>query len=226
MVEILAWCGLTFIVGSTLVLERRCLGQMAIVQPLVVCLIAGWLTGSEGVAIWLGITLQLFSVDRAKEIDWPLAGVVSAAVLLVLNRFGIELSAGGPGSLMALMAAVLVGIASRSIELNYARIDGQYLRSNSPWSSDDPVKAVETTVRRVVVRWFVIGGVEVTVGTALSFLVVVSVEFSKLKHTEISPYVAAFVVAFAAAVAASSLSKNRYLLWTGISAAISWVVFI
>lgn len=226
MVEILAWICLTFVVGSALVLERRCLGQMAVVQPLVVCLIAGWISGYHGVALWMGISLQLFSVDRAKEIDWPLAGVVSGAVLLISNRLGIVLVPGGPGALMALMASVLMGIASRSIELNYARKDGQYLREKSPWGSSDPVSSVESIVRKVVGRWIVIGGIEVTLGSALAFLVVLSVEFSNLKQTMLSPYAAALVIAFAAAVAASSLSKNRYLLWTGVSAAISWVVFI
>jgi hypothetical protein len=224
--EILAWAGVTFVVGSALVLERRCLGQMAIVQPLVVCLIAGWLSGNETTAVWLGISLQLFSVDRAKEIDWPLAGVVSAAVLLFSKRLDIELYAGGPGALMALMAAVLVGIASRSIELGYAKIDGQYLRANSPWTSGDPVSAVESIVRKVVRRWFIIGGIEVTVGTVLALFAVLSAELSGHKPTQLSSYIAATVLAFSAAVAASSLSKNRFLAWTWISAAISLVVFI
>ena len=57
MVEALIWVGAVFSAGSLLILERRCLGQMAVVQPLVLCLVAGLVTGQQEIAIWLGIVV-------------------------------------------------------------------------------------------------------------------------------------------------------------------------
>ena len=207
-------------------LERRCLGQMAIVQPLVVCLVAGWLSGREATGLWMGISLQLFSTDRSREIDWPLCGVVAAAVLFFSQWFGLYFESGEPGALTVLMLAVLAGLASRSIERTYAKIDGERLRSNQPWTSSDPVEAIEKLVRRVVMRWLIIGGLEVIVGTSFALFWLFIVSQAGFRNENLSSIIAAVTVAFAASVALSSVSRKRFVAWAGLSMAISWMVFI
>jgi hypothetical protein len=216
----------TFVAGGALVLERRCLGQMAIVQPLVVCLLAGWLSGRETTGLWVGISLQLFSTDRSREIDWPLSGVIAAAVVLFSKLLGISFEPGEPGALTVLMASVLAGLASRSMERKYAKADGEQLRSSSPWTSSDPVQAIEKLVRRVVIRWILIGGLEVVIGTSIALFWLFIVSQLGLKNAYLSSIIAAATLAFAAGVALSSISKKRFVAWAGLSMAISWAVFV
>ena len=146
MVEIVIYAVAVFFAGSVLLLERRCLGQMAVVQPLVVCLLAGWLTGNIMVAIWLGVSLQLLSVSPQRRIDWALAGVVAAVTLFLGDSFGIPLKTGSPSALALLLVALLMGGMARLLEKRYARIDGEIIRTASPLSEDNPVRAIESHV--------------------------------------------------------------------------------
>ncbi|MCP4604380.1 MAG: hypothetical protein GY847_28300 [Proteobacteria bacterium] len=226
MVEALGWVAAIFAIGSLLILERRCLGQMAVVQPLVLCLVAGWISGNENMAIWLGVSLQLFSVTRTRQIDWALCGVISAAVILTAARFGIPLSAGGPGACLVLMVAVLTGMASRALDRKYARIDGERQRANSPWATDDPVSAVESIVRGMVVRWLVVGGIEVAIGTSLALFALYWA--GQLGDTLAwqKAFWAAAIPTLGAAVAISSFARYRILAWAGVSAIVSLMVFV
>ena len=113
-------------IGSVLTLERRCLGQMAIVQPLTVCLVAGWLAGND-VGIWLGISLQLFSTATGQQVDWSLAGVIAAVSIFVATHFEIPMLPGGATANGAAMVAILAGKVSVIIERRYAQIDGERL---------------------------------------------------------------------------------------------------
>ena len=208
MVEALIWVGVVFTAGSLLILERRCLGQMAIVQPLVLCLAAGLITGQQDTGIWLGVTLQLFSVARVRQVDWALCGIVSATALFCLERLGIGVVLGGPGAIVLTAISVIIGVGSKALDKRYARTDGERLRAHSPFAEPDPAQAIELSVRRASYRWIVVGGLEVIIGAGLAILSVVGTGFlpSKLWATGTQIF-SAFVPVLGVAVAVASLAK-------------------
>ncbi|MCP4675815.1 MAG: hypothetical protein GY854_09980 [Deltaproteobacteria bacterium] len=226
MVATLAWLTAILVVGTLLTLERRCLGQMAVVQPLVVCLLAGLLSGIEETGIWMGISLQLFSVTQFRQIDWSFSGVVSAAALLAAVKLGIPLTVGGPGAYTVMIAGVLTGFGSRALDRRYARIDGERQRSHSPWASDDPARTIESMVRGVIARWLVIGVFQVVVGTGLILVALLGVgQLCNLGHSS-STICAAAVPTLGAAIAISSLKGGRFLAIACACAAASFALVL
>lgn len=224
MVEALIWVGFIFVGGGILALERRCLGQMAVVQPLVVCLIAGWIGKCGDAAIWLGSLLQLFSVGQARQGDWALSGVVAGATVLVASRLDVPLIAGGPRAIILVLIAILMGLGSKALDRRYSRMDGERLRLTSPWESENVVTSVESHVRRIIRRWLVVGGVAVTVGTGFSLVSVLGVNRllgGKPGHYE---YFAPAILALSLALALSTLARYRFVVWAGFSSAIAWVL--
>lgn len=224
MVETLIYLAGVFLVGGLFVLERRCLGQMAVVQPLVVCLGAAWLVGNEAVGLWFGVSLQLFSVTLVRRVDWALAGTVAALTILTAPVLGIKLVVGEPGTLALVLIAVLVGAGARSIELGYARRDGATSREAPPWSADDPARAIESVVYRAVLRSVLLGGLQATIGTGLALLAASA--FGQWHHLPGTQFLTgAALPTFGAALAVSTLADCRAPLWTGLSAAVALAVF-
>ncbi len=226
MVATLAWFTAILVVGTLLTLERRCLGQMAVVQPLVVCLLAGWLSGLEETGIWMGISLQLFSVTQFRQIDWSFSGVVSAAVLLAAAKLGILLTAGGPGAYLVMIGGLLTGFGSRALDRRYARIDGERQRHNSPWLSDDPARTIELMVRGGIARWLVIGVLQLVVGTGLILIAVLGVGQLCSLGCSSSTICTAAVPTLGAAVAISSLKDKRFLAIACAGAAASFALVL
>lgn len=227
MVETLIYVVAIFVIGSILMLERRCLGQMAFVQPLVVCLLAGWTVDRVEMGIWLGVSLQLLSVSPMRRFDWALCGVVGALTLIVTAKLGIPLIVGSPSALTLVLIVLLVGAVGRALERRYARTDGERIRNASPLLENDAVTAIEAHVYRVIARYFVVGGFETAVGTGLALLAVFGVGLlGPLSPANIAIF-AASVPVLGAAVALSALVEFRFFVWTGASAAVAiGLVFI
>ncbi len=226
MGEILIYGIAIIAIGSLFVLERRCLGQMAIVQPLVTCLVAGWISGNETTGLWLGISLQLFSLTPLRQVNWALSGVVAAATLLMAHKLGIPIAVGGKAACSIIIVVMIVGIAARALERRYARKDGERMQRHSPWLENDPVRAVESLVHRTIARWFIVGGIEVLVGTGLALIIAYGVGSIGDLDQSGNTAGALVVPALGAAVAASSLVEYRFLALTGLSAVVSIVVFV
>ena len=224
MVETLIWVGAIFLGGGILSLERRCLGQMAVVQPLVVCLIAGWVGNCVDAAIWLGCLLQWFSVGQARQGDWAISGVVVGATLLAASRLDILLVAGGPRASILVLVGVLVGLGAKAVDRRYSRTDGERLRVTSPWQSENVVTSVESHVRSIVRRWLVVGGATVTLGTAVSLISVMGVHRLAGSETGQNDYSATLILALVLALALSTLARFRFVVWAGLSSAIAWVL--
>ena len=224
MGEILIWVTGIFIVGSLLVLERHCLGQKAIVQPLVLCLIAGSVSGLLEIGLWLGISIQLLSVMIVREADWALTGAVSAATILTSNALGFDFSVGSSAACALLLMSVVVGMMSRQIERFFARIDGERLREFSPWQESDLVAAIERRVGGAVTRWIWFGGLEVTIGVALCLLVIKAMVFLPPGPAWLSAVIAVLVPVLGVAVLVSALSERRFLVVSGVSGVVSWII--
>lgn len=223
MVEIVITLVAVFVGGSVLMLERRCLGQMAVVQPLVVCLIAGWLVDNVELGIWLGVSLQLFSLSPLRRFDWALTGVVAALSLILTTRYGMVHRMGCLSSLALLLVAVIVGVLARLLDRRYARIDGEAIRKSPPLMKEDAISAIESHVYKVIARYFVVGGVETVIGTAIAVAMVFGIGiFEPEIHADRGIF-ATLVPILGAAVALSSLAELRFFVWTGISALVMLV---
>ena len=221
MVETLIWVAVLFAASGTLLLERRCLGQSAIVQPLVLCLLAGHFTGYESIGLWMGISLQLLSMGQGHYADWALAGVLSALSLVVCHRLDLELAVGSPSSIALITIAVLAAILARLLERRLARTDGEALRSTPPWESDNPTRAFEFLVHMRLLRGFLLGGAQGAVGLTLATGAILLLD----QHTPSSAWLTILggmsVPALGTAVALGSLSGYRFIGYAGAGMAVT-----
>jgi hypothetical protein len=225
MVEILIWIVAIFAAGSFLVLERRCLGQRALVQPLALCLVAGWVVDNTATGLWFGVTLQLLSVAPSRSVDWAFASAVSSAALLTSEHFGHHLTVGCSGTTALLLVTVTAGMVARSIERRYARVDRASVDQYPPWQADDPVRALEKTVYRATRRWFMLGGFEVLAGLGLALLAVKGATYVTETPQWFSQLSAVTLPSLGAAVAVSILTGRRFIVWAGASAACALGIF-
>lgn len=226
MVEALIWVAIIFLLGSFFALERRCLGQMAFVQPLVLCLVTGWLADQPELGIWLGVSLQLSSITPTRHSDWALSGMIAAATILTSHRLGIYIVPGDPKAYGTVLIAVFAGIASHRMDCKLAQLDGIKIQNNPPWKGQDPAHTVETLVRKFITRWFFIGGAQVTIGTGIATLALYIFN-ATYGPTEIPhPMWVVIMPVLGAVVAMNSLMEYRFLAWASISAALSLAVIL
>jgi len=163
-----------FAVGGFAVLERRCLGQVAFAQPLVVCALGGAAGGQLEAGIWLGLSLQLLALVPGQTADFALASVVTGLSLALLSRFAPgNLTAGQPAALALAAVALLCGIVGRWVESRWSIRDGARLRQRSLWDADRPERALGREVWWVALRAFLVGGVAATGGVATAIFLVV-----------------------------------------------------
>ena len=224
MVEILIWITAVFAVGSFLLLERRCLGQRALVQPLALCLIAGWATDNVETGLWLGVSLQLLSLAPSRVVDWALASVVAAAGLLITDHLDLPLGKGQAPTSTLLLVAVIAGLAARYIERNYARRDREKVEVRPPWRDMDPASAVEKAVYHAIYRWILVGGLEVLVSLGLALFAIKIAVFFGETPVWLTQIVSIGVPTLGAAVLLSSLTGIRFVVWAGLSSGLSLVV--
>ncbi len=221
MVEALIWFAVLFAACGILLLERRCLGQSAVVQPLVLCLLAGYVTGYESIGLWMGISLQLLSMGQGHYADWALAGVLSALSLLISHRLGLEIAVGSPSSVALITIAVLAAILARLLERRLARTDGEALRCTPPWESDNPTRAFESLVHMRMLRGFLLGGTQAAIGSALAVGAILALD----QHASSSAWLAILggmaVPALGTAVALGSLSGYRFIGYAGAGMAVT-----
>jgi hypothetical protein len=224
MVEALIWIAAVFCAGGLLTLERRCLGQMAIVQPLPLCVAAGFLSGLEGPGVWLGIVLQLYSMVPRDQADWPASGAIGGAALLLLHRLGIPVAPGDPVFCAVAAVASAAGFVSRAVERRSARLDGEAIRSCSPWTADDPVLASAALVRRMIAKRIWAGGAAVVTGTALALLAASGAQALGSPAPDLARLGAAMAVVFGSAVAMSCIAGPRHMALAAATFAVAWVV--
>lgn len=224
MGEIAIWIAVIFLTGSILVMERRCLGQRALVQPLTLCLLAGWLVSDVEVGLWLGVTLQLFSVTPNRSVDWGIAGAVTAITLVAAARLDTSFSIGSIESSVLVLWAVLLGVVSRKVESSFARADTRIIMARSPWTEPDPERAVERTVYRAIGRWILISGLQVTSGVGLSIVCMLGATFIEPPPAWLQTVSMVAMPTFGVAIALSALAQTRLIAWSGISMGLSFLL--
>ena len=224
MVEALIWSAAIVAIGGVLVLERRCLGQMALVQPLALCLLAGWYTGDTATAVWLGVSIQLLSMAPGNQADWALAGVICAVAILLGERLGLAFHPAGPAASAVIVVAVLVAIGARTAERWLARFDGARLRLHSPWSAARPEAALGSRVRRAVLRNLTIGGLEAAAGSGAALGVMHALDRYAQPGSPWDQICLIAVPTVGVAVAVGALSGFRYVAVTAATMALSWAV--
>ena len=224
MVEILIWITALFAAGSVLILERRCLGQRALVQPLALCLLAGWYVDNTETGLWLGLSLQLLSLAPSRVVDWALVSVIAASGLLATAHFDIPVHVGQAGASTLLFISVLAGMASRYIERNFAKRDREKVEVRPPWRDMDPARAVESSVYHAIYRWFFIGGLEVLSGLGLAIVFVKGAVYLGDTPAFLTQTVAIGIPTLGAAVLLSSLTGVRFIVWAGVSSGLSLIL--
>ncbi len=226
MVETVIWIAIVVLTGSVLVLERHCLGQMAIVQPLTTCLVAGLVADNVETGCWIGISLQLFATLSGQRADWAIAGVIAAASLVIAPKIGLPPLPVGGVSCLVIALAIGTGIGARFIERRFAKSDGERLRRASPWTQDNPATELAALVHRSIIRWLAMGVVEVTVGVGVAMVVLFGVERLFGVPASRGTVGAIVVPAVGVAVMITSLARYRYIAWAGLTMVLTWIVFL
>lgn len=217
MAQVLIWILAIYLIGGVLVLERHCLGQRALVQPLTLCLIAGLIGNRVETGIWLGVTLQLLSVAPNRSVDWALASTVAAVLLITVPFLGVEVVSGDLSASILALVSVLAGLAARSVERWYAKTDFGKIQVHPPWKESDPVRAMERTVHRAIIRWILVGGMEVISGVGFGLAAVAASRFLGPNPEWLTSACAVALPTFGVAVVASALVEYRFIAWSGIS---------
>jgi hypothetical protein len=215
--QVLIWILAIYTIGGVLVLERHCLGQRALVQPLTLCLIAGVLGQQTEAGIWLGVTLQLLSAAPTRTVDWALSSTVAAALLITVPFLGVEIVPGDLSASILALVSVLSGLAARSVERWYAKTDLGKIQVHPPWKESDPAHAMEQMVYRAIVRWILVGGMEVISGVGFGLAAVAASRFLAPNPEWLTSACAAALPTFGVAVVASALVEYRFIAWSGIS---------
>lgn len=221
MGQALIWIAGAFAAGGALTLERRCLGQMALVQPLTLCPLAGLIAGQPEAGAWIGVCLQLFSHGHGRNGDWALAGCAAALALLYAPRLGRSLTPGDPASLIAVVLPLACALGSRLLERRLARTDGAALHRRSPWSAERPARALARLTRRLLVRSLALGGLETLIAGGITILGAVAVGNLDGGGPGWRALVAVAVPALGAAVAVSALADQRLVALTGAGLAVA-----
>ena len=225
MVEVLIWSAGIFFVGGVLVLERHCLGQRALVQPLSLCLVAGLLSNHVETGIWLGVTLQLLSLSPTRSVDWALSSAVASVLLVVVPiKLDIPVVSGDLDSALIAFVAVMGGVVSRRVEGWYAKTDWGKIQGRPPWQEPDPVKAMERTVYRAILRWLAVGGIEVSLGVGLGLAAMIGAQSFGPTPEWLTTACATALPTFGVAVVASALVEYRFIAWSGISMGFSMLL--
>lgn len=219
MGQALIWAAGAFLAGGVVNLERRCLGQMALAQPLVLCAVAGLASGQPEAGAWIGICLQLMAHGQGRNADWPLAGSGAALTLLYGPGIGLRLEPGGPGALITLVVPVAAALGAQLIERGLYRRDGAVIRDDAPWDSDRPARALERLVRGRILRGVALGGVETVAVGALTVLGAVAIDGWGGGGDGWRTLVLVSAPAAAAAVALGALASHQLIALTGLSVA-------
>ena len=223
MVQALTIFSAVFVVGALLLLERRCLGKPAVVQPLVLCLLTGVLTDEVDTGLWLGISLQLLSMGQSHYCNWVLASISAAGGIAVLSLYDIHLAPGSSAVVAILCASILVGIIFDIIDrkINLSR-SVSLQRGVDIWKSDKGGAEFTSLIYRNVVRGFLFAGSQSLLGVG-----VVSVcGYLLFNYTSPSPLAVMRIVAlaiplFGVSVTLGSLSGSLFPLYALIGVAVS-----
>ena len=224
--DAISFTALLFVSGAVLTLERRCLGRMALVQPLALTVLVGVYTGQAELGLWLGICLQLFAIIPGNQADWALAGTIAAATMYASNLFGFTLDIGTATATLVIAITIGFGYLARITDRYFARFDGKSISNNCPLVCDDPVRRMSEFVFIRVTRSALLGGVEAIAGTAVTIFAALALEkfFGGRIEPTLFGIVAVPTVGVAAAIGA--LSGYRVIVLSGVSMAIAWAVML
>ena len=226
MVQILIIIIVIFLAGAILLLERRCLGKSAFVQPLVLCLIAGIVMGDEQTGLWFAVSLQLLSIGQSHYCNWSLAGTITGGALITLHFYGIHVPPGHPESLVLLSSAILFSILAEIVGRNMANRIAVPLRSMDLWKSAESFSAFSRIIYSQIRRGFIFGGLQSLFGTAVSVLLVTLIHARIPVNESVSRAVLMTIPAFGAAVTLGAMSGKRYPVFASVGVAVVFTLVV
>lgn len=206
--------------GGVIALERRCLGQMALAQPLLLCVVAGWFSSQPELGLWLGLSLQLFSLLPRRGLDWSSAGLCASVTMYLCPSLGVEMAVGSPSSVVVLLVAassiLITSVLDRAIASNHAL----RLERAAPWSQDDARSQVVRFVHGALWRQWLFGSIALTVYTALALFLAALLSAAPVAAPWTVELAAVGAPLLAMAVALGSMAQPRRLVWSLAGAAV------
>lgn len=203
-----------FGVGGVIALERRCLGQMALAQPLLLCWLSGWISGQAEAGLWLGTCLQLFSLLPRRGLDWASAGLVAASALYLSPRLGFSIEVGAPTSVVLLLISAISILFTSEIERGMSRYHARQLAKVAPWQHEDPRQEVERFVRSALWRWWAVGTEVLALYTAVTLGAAALLSRIPVPSSWTSEIAAVGAPTLAMAVGLGSMARPRLLVWS------------
>ena len=223
MVQALIIFSAVFVTGAMLLLERRCLGKPAVVQPLVLCLITGLIVGETETCLWIGISLQLLSMGQSHYCNWVLASISAAGAVAVLSQYDLHIAPGAAATVALLSACILVGILfdywDRKVNLHRSAAEQKGMNI---WKTEQGGDEFAALIHRKIFTGFFFGGMQSILGVGI----VAGAGYLLVALTgESDPDVARIVVLtvplFGAAVTLGSLSSSVFPFYALIGVAVS-----
>ena len=223
MVQGLIIFSAVFFTGAMLLLERRCLGKPAVVQPLVLCLITGLLLDEVETCLWLGISLQLLSMGQSHYCNWVLASISAAGGVAVLRMYDLHIGPGATATVALLSSGILVGILfdywDRRVNLHRSEAEQKGMNI---WKTEQGGDEFAALIHRKIFTGFLFGGAQSILGVGIvvgaTYLMVVFVGQS---DPDVARVVALIVPLFGATVTLGSLSSSAFPFYALIGVAVS-----
>ncbi|MBN2803927.1 MAG: hypothetical protein JXR91_12615 [Deltaproteobacteria bacterium] len=210
MAEILIIVFALFFAGAILLLERHSLGKLAFVQPLVLLLITGYITGEPEIALWLGISLQLLSIGQSHYCNWALVSFVSSATLIILHHYNIVITDGSAESLVLIIASIVSGILSELYLKKMIRKNAIPMNANAVWQTVGSLDIFAKIIYKNLAKGFVLGGIESLLGTLITTILVYGSYGVITARPFISELVIITVPLFGVSVTLAAMSRKRY----------------
>ncbi|MCU0660990.1 MAG: PTS sugar transporter subunit IIC [Myxococcota bacterium] len=205
-------------IGGALALERRCLGQMALVQPLLVCFLAGWVIGQPEVGLWLGTCLQLFSLLPRRGLDWSTAGLCAAATLYLSSLLGFKVEVGSPAAVVVLLVSSISILTTSVIDRWVSFYHARLLTRAAPLSKDDARVEVARFVNTSLYRLWTFGSLALFLYIAVALFAAALFSRIPLQNSWTVEVAAVGAPLLAMAVALGSMARRRLLAWALVGA--------
>jgi hypothetical protein len=217
----------SFFVGGILMLERRCVGQMAFVQPMAIVLIAGMFIDQPVPALWFGVTLQLLSTGQTHYCNWVLAAVAAGTAMVALHAEGIAIVPGSVPSLGILVSSTLLGIASDQLDKWQARKDNTTQVVPAGAHPEETIEPFVRLIHRRIVRSFFISGLQSVVAVSVTCATgILAHRLFPVSHAMVQSIMLMAIPSFGVVAVLTSLVGMRFTFFAAVSAVVFTAVVV
>ncbi len=215
-----------FVAGAVLLLERKALGKLAFVQPLVLCLIAGMIVNEEETALWIGISIQLLSIGQSHYCNWALVAVINSASLIILKHYGISIDPGSADSMVLITSSILTGIMFDSFINKLSHKHDIPMRSNPLWHNAESFNDFKKVIQKSIVKGLILGGLSTVAGVAISTLLTIGTNGRINVNSTVTQVVLIVVPLFGISITMASMTLKRYSVLASLGLALFFIMVV